>query len=160
MARKLSLGWGVIGSAALLFAGCETGSNSRVPSTSNVNNPRSPVVARQNMPQPNFPTNSMPSSGFGTASGGGSPQSPSMTSGFQTPSSGFPTQNNQASIGATNNVPPGPQGFGTPATGNRSNVTVTQPSLPPTQPPAQFADPGISPISPPTPPALPLPPPN
>ena len=157
MARKLSLGWGVIGSAALLFAGCETGSNSRVPSTSNVNNPRSPVVARQNMPQPNFPTNSIPSSGFGTA---GSPQSPSMTSGFQTSSSGFSTQNNQASIGATNNVPPGPQGLGTPTTGNRSNVTVTQPSLPLTPPATQFAEPGISPIAPPTPPGLPLPPTN
>ena len=160
MARKLALGWGVIGSAALLFAGCETGSNSRVPSTSNVNNPRSPVVAKQNLPQPNFPTNSIPGGGFGTATNSGLPQSPNTANGLQTSGSGFAMQDKQASIGTTNNVPQGPQGFGTPATGNRGNVTVTQPSLPPTQPTAQFADPGISPISPPTPPAVPLPPPN
>lgn len=161
MARKLGLGLGVIGSAALLLAGCQTGTDSRLTGNTNLNSPRNPAIAKQSTPpQPNFPVGNIPSnSGFGTATGGALPQSPGMPNGFQTSNSGFATQNNQAPIGATNNPPQGPQGSGTPTAGNRSHVTITQPSMPLTPPTTQFAEPGISPITPPAPPpGLPIPP--
>ncbi|GEM_PF-6259981 len=157
MARKLGLGWGMMCGAAVLLAGCQTGAGSRL--ANNSNNNKGPALAKQSTPpQPQFPLANTPSSpGFGTATGSGFPPPPNMPSNFQTSNGGFATQNHVAPTGATNNPPPqGPQGFGTPTAGNRSNVTISQPLTPPPQ--VQLAQPGIQPVLPELPQLPPIPP--
>lgn len=139
MARKHGIGLGVICTLVVL-AGCQSGAGSRF--AGNQNRAPSGAFAKQGttMPPPNFP-NTTPNSGFSTSTNGAFPTVPNSN-----PNPGGFAPQNVAPINATGNpqgLPPqGPQGFGTPTTGN--NVQTTTPNLPP-PPPAQ---PGITPIPP------------
>ena len=151
MARKLGLGWGAICCATLLLAGCQTTSSNRVASTTITKNPS---VAKQSIPQPNFPTTTTPNNnGFNTATGGAFPTTPNQPANFQPSNTGFASQSQVNQAGSATNgagtSPSGPQGVGTPTTANR-NVTITQPNLPPQvpTPPSGFADPGIQQMPP------------
>lgn len=147
MARKLGLGWGLACIAATFLAGCQSTSGSRL---ANNSNHKSPAIARQGkLPQPNFPTGA-PSNNSGFSAANGYPTSPNVAPLGN--NAALPSNPNITPISnQTNNPPLGPQGLGTPTTtSNRSNVTITQPVLPPQAPAAPV---GFQQIAPP--PAMP-----